>query len=109
MSQFKVGGKVVAAQRVHVENSCGESIIIEKGSILPVFEVRECDCGTISLDLGFTSRKAKDPNTQCYVCKAIEKTRVWYLAAKYFVPIEEQEFKQVEYTKILEQIPACAQ
>lgn len=112
MAQFKVGGKVVA-----IDEGTGETtgvrftIQIKKGDVFTVLGIKECRCGRIALDVGFSTPcvPGYDNVSECHDCGHKVKTQTWWLRSTLFVPIDETEFKQIEYTKILEQIPACAQ
>lgn len=111
MSQFKVGGKVVAIKNLTLTAANGASITIKRDSVYTVMGKSTCPrCGKLSLDVGFVDPSPQGTKTQCYNCAAAwPNGGRWFVRAVAFVPIDESEYKLVTYTKILDEIPACAQ
>lgn len=111
MAQFKVGGKVVCM----VTGDCtvqpnNEKFHFERGETRTITEIHQCICGHIMLSFGQKSIHWK-PGKHSTVCECGIDTvhDTLFVYARYFAPIEEQEYKQVSYTKIIDEIPACAQ
>lgn len=109
MAQFKVGGKVVAIENRTLKSNGGETRQIKRGQTFVVSGLFACKAGCLSLDIGFRTEKATDLN--CTICGEISKrgNTIWHVRSTSFVPIDETEFQQVTYTKILDEIPVCAQ
>lgn len=112
MAQFKVGGKVVALEdRQNYQADNGEIIRVEKDHTYTVRGIKICECGGMSLDVGFSFRPAPfvEEISECNLCGLEIKTQVWWIRSTNFIPLDELEFQQVTYTKILDEIPVCAQ
>lgn len=101
MTEFKVGGKVVAIE----DHRQG---IFKKGEIFELLGIQKssCKCDFLSLDIGISKTKKTQ---SCYACGGIwkNKTNAWWVSSLLFVPIED--FRQITYTKILETIPIGVQ
>lgn len=112
MANFKVGGKVVCLESgtIYVSNTC-ESFEYKKGETYTVTDLRECACGVITLCFGQVKKNNGRPHQIECACgiKRTDGADLVYINSKYFLPVEEQEYKQVTYTKILDEIPVCAQ
>ena len=112
MAQFKVGGSVVALEDRTYRTLLGTQpfgggLTIKKGEVFTVIAISTCMCGGIRLDVGFRSDTGK---TSCHKCGRIRPNGgARFVRSTSFAPIEEQQFKQVVYTKIIDEIPACAQ
>lgn len=95
MKKFEVGMKVLC-----VKDHSQEAV--KKGQEYRVLGIKENKCcGSIVLDVGVI---AASTHTKC-TCGNREKSEdgVWWINNTLFVPIEE--FQQITYTKIIEQIP----
>lgn len=101
MPPFYIGQKVVA-----IKNS-KSGATYKKGEIHTVLNILKCDCGRYLIDIGF--KVIQGTGTRCDVCqKSVNKDYVWYCDSRSFAPaIQEQEFKQTTYSKVLEEVPMC--
>ena len=102
MAEFKVGGKVVCVKD-HSEK------LVKTGIVYPVNYIHKCSCGALSLDVGIEYDLNPDFEygvTQCHCGKIDESPRPLFDSCL-FLPLDD--FQQVTYTKILEQVPVGAQ
>lgn len=101
MSEYKVGGKVVAI-RNHSEG------YFKSGQVYAVLGIGESECcGTLTLNIGVPSSLY---GMSCIKCGGYYKEGdpyAWFLASS-FVPVDDMSLKQVTYTKIIEEIPVGA-
>lgn len=109
MPQFKIGGKIVAIYNGSVTNAVGQTVSIKKGDEHTVYGIRKCECGLVALDIGVVS---VEPSGYTAVslceCKRKTETRIWWINSVFFIPIDEAEFMQVEYTKVIDEMPVGA-
>lgn len=76
--------------------------VTRKGQVYVILGIMQCKCGRILLDLGVKNTLL---NMQCSDCEKIFESETWWQSAHRFTLLEETEFKQVTYTKIIEEIP----
>lgn len=105
MAEFKVGRKVIC-----VDASMTHSDIpnpLRKNKIYEVFGIsNSACCGVLLLDIGLINQHAS--LNFCWHCKALLRAqRTWWLRASRFIPLDD--FKEVTFTKINEEVPVSAQ
>lgn len=96
---FYIGQKVISI----LSHLCGLHKKGDKFIVTGVFK----KCCDWTITIGITSEKKY---SQCYTCKQdyLRGTLEVQFGSIAFAPIEEQEFKQVTFEKILEEMPVGA-
>lgn len=106
MAEFKVGGLVVCVKSVQLISDSGETFTYTKNIIYIVRDLKVCGCGTVALHLG-DIRKDVNPTSTCKECNYKLVTQKVWVAASNFLPLDD--FKEVTFTKINEEVPVSAQ
>lgn len=106
MAEFKVGGYVVCIETCSGVSTLGEKFGYTKDSIYQVKEIKTCSCGDISLWLGDVMVQGYTNNCFCCCGKLLGHDRV-YAKSRRFLPLDD--FKEVTFTKINEEVPVSAQ
>lgn len=104
MKGFEVGKRVRAKFDFY---GVGGDVKITKGAILIIDELKNCKCGRLLISWGYACYAS-----QCNFCNKIYKG-VWFVDHCCFDPLDDDEieiqsdtFKQVTFTKIIENVPA---
>ncbi|KAA2242837.1 hypothetical protein F0L74_09925 [Chitinophaga agrisoli] len=101
MSEYKVGGKVIAIQ----DHSCGR---FKKGKVYPILGLKSAPCCQMPLiDIGIPQTRSGMECTACGGFYGDNDQNMWF-QRKAFVPLDQIESPQVTYTKIIEQLPVGA-
>lgn len=83
---FRIKGKIYVVKEL-IQRTCCNSWLIDIGDIFPYKHNGKCgSCGALN----------KKENNNIY----------WHLSTR-FAPIQEQEFKQTTYSKVLEEVICC--
>lgn len=106
MSEFKVGGKVICVK----DHSEG---VVKKGEIFTLLNIQpsNCKCNNWELDIGIRVEKRQYfYKVGCSDCCTIfddDRTNIAWLSSSIFLPLDD--FKEVSFQKLLEQMPVGAQ
>lgn len=95
MKKFEVGMKVLCIKNHSSGRYC------KRGIEYTIDKIRTCNGNRYDFVLKELVLLPGECS-QCSMCKIIDENNMW-LAAELFIPAEE--FKQVTYTKIIEEIP----
>lgn len=101
MSRFEVGMKIIALADHHQG-------AFKKGDIFIVRSISRstCSCGRERLDVGVILTTTV---LVCAICGSnVTCGNIWWFLSSRFAPLEGGEFKQVTYTKIIEELPVGA-
>ena len=81
--------------------------LFKKGDTFVIKDVKQaCICSGTIIDIGL-NRPSDTGITECYECKSFV-IKGDYISAKYFVPVDYKNVKNVTFEKILEKIPIVA-
>ncbi len=101
MSKFEVGKKVIAIKD-HPQNR------FKKGDVFTLKGISTLSCrSSLALDIGMTLPGELVLCAACGEVYNIQTSTFWFLAMR-FIPLEEEELKQITFTKIVEQFPIGA-
>ncbi len=106
MAEFKVGGKAICLSTISAVSNFGKKYEYKKDSVYMIQEIKECACGHIALWLGDTL-SGPDAICSCHKCNGVLGLGKVYADSKYFLPLDD--FKEVTFEKIKEQVPVGAQ
>ncbi len=106
MAEFKVGGKVICVKQCTLISNTKESYTYNINQTYTISEVKICSCGSVSLWLGDVRVGTGKTFTQC-PCKKKTETFKVFAHSLYFLPLDD--FKEVTFEKIKEQVPVSAQ
>lgn len=107
MAEFKVGGKCICVESVSAKSSLGQVIEYKKGLTYTVKEITICNCNTLHLWLGDVLSKGAIKTCVCWRCKKKLAEEKAFVIARHFIPLDD--FKEVTFTKINEEVPVSAQ
>jgi hypothetical protein len=101
LSPFYVGQKVIATK----DHSNKRYL---KGQIFTVHDIMKKSCGCSGYVIRIGNIVGNGFGTDCITCgKSISDSGALWFNSKSFAPIQEQEFKQTTYSKVLEEVSMC--
>lgn len=104
MKGFEVGKRVRSKQDLH---TIAGNVVLAKGSVVLITDIHECACGVVALSWG-----DKGPSRHIKCDYEFPNNETYY-DLRFFEVIEDDEikiksdtFKQVTFTKIIENVPS---